>query len=93
MGAALQIAPELGGECQCGRGETIGTVHYSDGRLWFRAFHNGPAAYHEANAVDWCCADCIADAAVAVASGEVKERMNQFLLKRRREIEEMMAHA
>lgn len=93
MGADLKLVPELGGECQCGRGETIGTVHYSDGRLWFRAFHNGPAGWHLDNATDWRCPDCIADEAIAVANGEVRERMNQVLLKRRQEIEEMMARA
>jgi len=77
----LGAAP--GGECQCGRGNAIGTCHWSDGRLWFRAFHDGPTVYHLENAADWACVDCVADAAVAVASGEVRERMRQWAREHR----------
>lgn len=66
---------ELGGHCQCGRGTAIGTLTWTSGRMWFRAFHDGPAAFHHENAADWACADCVADTATAVASGDVRRAL------------------
>lgn len=80
------VLGELGGDCQCGRGPALGTCHWTAGRMSFRAFHNGPAVFHLANVVDWACADCIADAAVAVASGKVREEMRRITSERRDEI-------
>lgn len=79
---------ELGGDCLCGRGRAIGTCHWTSGRLTFRAFHDGPAVYHLVNAADWACADCIADAALAVASGKVREEMQRIARERRAELGE-----
>lgn len=63
---------ELGGPCVCGRGETLGTCHWTSGRIWLRAFHDGPAAFHLGNAADWACLECVADKALAVTSGKVR---------------------
>lgn len=79
---------ELGGDCQCGRGPTIGTCHWTSGRLMFRAFHDGPAAYHLVNAADWACVDCVADAALAVASGQVRKAMQRIAQERRADLGE-----
>lgn len=68
----------LGGECLCGRGQTIGTCKWTMGRMSFRAFHDGPPNYHLWNVTDWKCVDCIADAALAVATGEVREQMREI---------------
>jgi hypothetical protein len=77
------VLGELGGDCLCGRGPALGTCHWTDGRLNFRAFHNGPAVYHLVNVVDWACVDCIADAALAIASGKVREGMRRLGQERR----------
>lgn len=71
------VLGELGGDCLCGRGATIGTCVQTASRLWFRAFHEPPAAYHLERVLDWACIDCIADAALAVATGEVLHRIAQ----------------
>lgn len=68
---------ELGGDCVCGRGPTVGTCNWTSGRLTFRAFHNGPSGWHLENTADWACVDCIADATIAVATGEVREEMRR----------------
>jgi hypothetical protein len=68
---------ELGGECHCGRGETIGTCVLTATRLWFRAFHESPAVYHFERVTDWVCVDCLADAALDVANGVIRERMRR----------------
>jgi hypothetical protein len=69
------VTATLGGYCLCERGQAIGTIAWTSGRVWFRAFHDGPVAYHHENAADWACVDCVADIAVAVASGEVRDAM------------------
>lgn len=82
--AAVNLAPEapsrlgvLGGDCLCGRGETIGTCIVTASRLWFRAFHEPPAVYHLERVTDWVCVDCLADAALDVAQGVIRERMQE----------------
>jgi hypothetical protein len=82
------VPRELGGDCQCGRGPAIGTCHWTAGRLNLRAFHDGPATYHLENAADWACVDCIADVALDVASGKVREEMRRSVEKRRAELGE-----
>jgi len=77
-----------GGDCICGRAQAIGTCRWTEGRLWFRAFHDGPAVYHYVNATDWACAECVADAAEAVASGKVRERMREWAREHRAAITE-----
>lgn len=81
---------ELGGDCLCGRGPTIGTCHMTDTRLWFRAFHEEPAVYHFQNVTDWACVDCVADAALDVANGVIKERMREKVRQRAAEIDALM---
>ena len=81
--ALLEGAAIPGGDCLCGRGAAIGSLSWTSGRMWFRAFHDGPAAFHHYNAADWACADCVADTAVAIASGEVREAMRQIAATRR----------
>lgn len=78
---------ELGGDCLCGRGQTIGTCHVTDTRMWFRAFHEKPAVYHLQNVTDWACVDCVADAALDVAKGVVREQMREKARERAAQIE------
>ncbi|PWG13922.1 hypothetical protein DF268_08635 [Streptomyces sp. V2] len=73
---------ELGGDCLCGRGSVIGTCVITDTRMWFRAFHDGLTAYHLQRSTDWACVDCVADNALAVANGEIRERMRQLAERR-----------
>ena len=83
---AIENSPplgELGGDCQCGRGAAIGTCIVTASRLWFRAFHEPPAAYHLERCTDWACVDCVADNALAVATGEVREAMRRIGEQRR----------
>ena len=79
-----------GDDCLCGRGPALGTLTWTSGRVWFRAFHDGPVAFHHFNAADWACVDCVADITVAVASGEVREAMT---VTARRIVEERLALA
>ncbi|MFL4904801.1 hypothetical protein ACJ6WF_16840 [Streptomyces sp. MMS24-I2-30] len=72
-----QPANGLGGDCICGRGLTIGTCIVSASRLLFRAFHEAPAAYHLGRVLDWACVDCVADAALDVANGVIREQMRE----------------
>jgi hypothetical protein len=51
----------------------------------FRAFHDGPAAYHLERCTDWACVDCVADNALAVASGAIREAMRRIAAERRTE--------
>ncbi|MFF9003627.1 hypothetical protein ACF1GW_38680 [Streptomyces achromogenes] len=45
--------------------------------MWFRAFHEPPAAYHLERVTDWVCIDCLAEAAVEVANGTIREQMQR----------------
>lgn len=81
---------ELGGDCLCGRGQTIGTCSVTDTRLSFRAFHEKPAVYHFQNVTAWACVDCVADAALDVANGVIKERMREVGRQRAEEMAAMM---
>jgi hypothetical protein len=78
---------KLGGDCLCGRGQTIGTCHVTDTRMWFRAFHEEPAVYHLQNVTDWACVDCVADAALDVANGAIRDRMRKAARERAAEID------
>lgn len=73
---------ELGGDCTCGRGPTIGTLTFTASRMWLRVFHDGPAAFHLERADDWVCVDCIADTAIAVATGEVRAAIRRVARER-----------
>lgn len=85
LGQEPALLGELGGDCPCGRGPAIGTCTWTSGRLTFRAFHDGPASWHLENTADWACVDCVADAALAVATGEVRKSMRELAEKRRAE--------
>ena len=74
---------ELGGACSCGRGPVIGTCAFTGGRMWFRAFHDGLPAWHHAGTAEQACVDCVADIALAVASGEIRTAMRRIAMKHR----------
>lgn len=85
--APPQTDGELGGDCLCGRGQAIGTCVTTATRLWFRAFHEQPAAYHLERVLDWVCVDCLADAALDVADGSVRNRMRAVSRERAEELQ------
>lgn len=76
----------LEGDCLCGRGSAIGTCIVTANRLAFRAFHESPAAYHLERVTNWVCVDCLADAALDVANGVVRERMQEQARKRAEQV-------
>lgn len=80
----------LGGDCLCGRGLTIGTCILSANRLMFRAFHEPPAVYHWSRVTDWACVDCVADAALDVANGVIRDRMRKVATERAAEIDALV---
>lgn len=80
----------LSGDCLCGRGPVIGTCIATSNRLYFRAFHESPVAYHLQRVTDWACVDCVADAALDVANGVVRERMRQMAVERAAEMDALM---
>lgn len=67
----------LGADCLCGRGQAIGTCTSTATRLLFRTFSEPPAAYHLERVTNWVCVDCLADAALDIANGVVRERMRE----------------
>ncbi len=75
--------PQFNVPCECGRGPVIGTLTWTGTRMNFRAFHGGPSVFHDENAADGACVDCVADTAVAVASGEVREHMRAIGMRQR----------
>lgn len=84
-------APDgLGGDCLCGRGLTIGTCIVSASRLMFRSFHEPPAVYHWSRVTDWACVDCVADSALDVANGVIRDRMREQARKRAEEMDALM---
>jgi hypothetical protein len=85
-----QTVAELGGDCLCGRGPALGTCVVSASRLLFRSFQELPAAYHLEHVTDWACVDCIADAALDVANGVVRERMRESARQRGEEMDALV---
>lgn len=81
----------IGGDCLCGRGAAIGTCIVTSNRLLFRAFHESPVAYHLERALNWACVDCVADAALDVSNGVVRERMRQQARERAAQLESLRA--
>lgn len=73
---------DLPGDCECGRGRTIGSASWTSTRMNFRAFHEGPAAYHLMYAGRHVCVDCVSDIALAVATGEVRDRRRALAAER-----------
>jgi hypothetical protein len=83
----LPVSSELGGECLCGRGAAIGTCVVTGTRLMFRAFHESRGAYHLERVTNWACVDCVADAALDVSNGVVRERMREQARERTAQLE------
>jgi hypothetical protein len=79
-----------GGDCLCGRGEAIGTCIVTENRLWFRSFQDSPAAYHFQRVTDWACVDCVADSALDVATGVIRDRMREQARGRAAEMDALM---
>jgi hypothetical protein len=84
-----QDADVLAADCLCGRGQAIGTCIVTASRLLFRSFSESPAAYHLARCTHWACVDCVADAALDVANGVVRERMRQEARERAEQLKEL----
>lgn len=63
--------------CQCGRGVVIGVVSYTDTRLRFYSLEDWYCRPLGEAAVDLRCVDCLADAALDVATGVIRERMQE----------------
>jgi hypothetical protein len=62
--------------CQCGRGPVIGVVYAYDTRLKFMSLEDSHCTHHEAAYLR--CVDCVADAALNVANGVIRERMREI---------------
>lgn len=84
--APSPAASPLGGDCLCGRGAVIGTCIATSNRLMFRAFHESPVTYHLERVTNWACVDCVADAALDVANGVVRERMREASRQRAEQV-------
>ena len=68
--------------CQCGRGEVVGLLSYTNSRVLFRTAVEGTPT-RDQGAADLRCLDCVADAIAEVASGEVTRRMREAVKSRR----------
>lgn len=75
--------------CQCGRGVVIGVVSYTASRLTFYSLEDWYCRHLGEAAADLRCVDCLADAAVHVATGVVRERMREAGRERAEQIEAM----
>lgn len=73
--------------CQCGRGVVIGVVSYNDTRLRFYSLEDWYCRHLGEAAADLRCVDCLADAALDVANGVVRERMREQSRERAAQIE------
>jgi len=76
--------------CQCGRGPVIGVVSYNDTRLRFYSLEDWYCRHLGEAAADLRCVDCLADAALDVANGVVRERMRQRARDRAAELDALM---
>lgn len=75
--------------CQCNRGPVIGIVTYTDTRLQFFSLEDWHARTHH-DAADLRCVDCLADAAMDIANGVVRERMREAARQRGEEMDALM---
>ncbi|MER6534667.1 hypothetical protein ABT215_12830 [Streptomyces sp900105755] len=75
--------------CQCNRGPVIGIVSYTDTRLQFFSLEDWHARTHH-DAADLRCVDCLADAAMDIANGVVRERMRESARQRGEEMDALM---
>jgi hypothetical protein len=73
--------------CQCGRGAVIGVVSYTDTRLRFYSLEDWYCRHLGEAAADLRCIDCLADAAMDVANGVVREQMRKKAQERAAQIE------
>lgn len=73
--------------CQCGRGVVIGVVSYNDTRLRFYSLQDWYCQHLGEAAVDLRCIDCLADAAMDVANGVVREQMRAKAQERAAQLE------
>jgi hypothetical protein len=76
--------------CQCGRGAVIGVVSYNATRLRFYSLDDWYCRHLGEAAADLRCVDCLADAAVDVANGVVRERMREMGRQRAAEMDALM---
>lgn len=75
--------------CQCNRGPVIGVVTYNDTRLQFFSLEDRHARTHQ-DAANLRCVDCLADAAMDIANGVVRERMRESARQRGEEMDALM---
>lgn len=75
--------------CQCNRGPVIGVVTYTDTRLHFFSLEDRHTRTHH-DAAYLRCVDCLADAAMDIASGAVRERMRESARQRGEEMDALM---
>lgn len=73
--------------CQCGRGPVIGVVTYTDTRMWFFSLEDYYCRHLGEAAADLRCVDCLADAALNVATGVVREQMREKARERAAEMD------
>jgi len=73
--------------CQCGRGAVIGVVSYTDTRLRFYSLQDWYCRHLGDAAADLRCVDCLADAALDVANGVIREQMREKARERAAQIE------
>lgn len=78
--------PEQLDYCQCNRGPVIGVVHFNAERVWFFSMESHQARTHH-EAADLRCVDCLADAALAVATGAIRDQMQDVARQRAAEID------
>ncbi|MFG2276751.1 hypothetical protein ACGFNY_44210 [Streptomyces chartreusis] len=76
--------------CQCGRGAVIGVVSYTDSRLTFYSLEDWYCRHVGEAAADLRCVDCLADTALDVANGVVREQMREKARERAADIDALM---
>ena len=76
--------------CQCNRGPVIGVVTYTDTRLQFFSLEDWYCRHLGEAAADLRCVDCLADAAMDIANGVVRERMRESARRRGEEMDALM---
>jgi hypothetical protein len=75
--------------CECNRGPVIGIVQYTDRQVRFFSLDSWQASTHH-DAADLRCVDCLAEAALAVANGTVRERMQKLSRQRAEGMQALM---
>lgn len=75
--------------CQCNRGPVIGVVTYTDTRLQFFSLEDWHVRTHQ-DAANLRCVDCLADVAMDIATGVVRERSRESARQRGEEMDALM---